>query len=310
MKYYMKKIINILIYFFSLPIPQTSQFIIVGGWFGQRFADNSKALYLYLFRNKTKLGLKKVIYITKNKTLLKELKEENLEVLYAYSLVSIWYHMRAKIHIVDEGGTDLNRFFSIKAKRINLWHGFPLKKIGYYCDSNLKNIHDAITENSSKKQYQIGLWHCSYYLAFSSTLARHLQYAFGCTDDKIINGPYPRQAYMNGTINKIFLSNEKIAIGLLKEIRDDNKKVVFYLPTFRDEKSNNNICLQTIFSLKPFLREKNLCLLTKLHFATDIENPLSNDTDGNVINLPKECDVYNFLDLSDLLITDYSSVYF
>lgn len=39
--------------------------IIIGGWFGKRFADNSKALYLYLSQNKGKYNLEKVIYATR-----------------------------------------------------------------------------------------------------------------------------------------------------------------------------------------------------------------------------------------------------
>ena len=312
MKYFIKKTINAIIYLLSLCVPRTSSIILVGGWFGQRFADNSKALYLYLSQHKDQLKIKKVIFITKDKKLLKILKNNNFCVLYANSFLSIWYHLRSKIHIVDEGGIDLNRFFSTRAMRFNLWHGFPLKKIGFYCIPNIKNIEEAIIIQHKKENYQIGLWHNAYYLAFSKILANHLQFAFGCSHDHIIYGIYPRHAYIGNLITKFYLPDELNALNLIKKAKQDNKIVILYLPTFRDNESQNITCWQTITLLISYLKQNNLFLVTKLHFAAKIHtsesiHDIHNDA---ILNLTKESDVYNFLELSDILVTDYSSIYF
>ena len=46
-------IINVIVLLLSMFIPKTSKIVILGGWTGQRFADNSRYLFLYL--NKYKL---------------------------------------------------------------------------------------------------------------------------------------------------------------------------------------------------------------------------------------------------------------
>lgn len=311
MKYYIKKILNVIIGILSIPVPKTSKIIVIGGWFGQRFADNSKAFYLFLIQNKSKLGLKKVVFVTRNEAIFKALRDNHCDVVYANSLISIWYHLRAKYHIVDEGGVDLNRFYSATAIKINLWHGFPLKKIGYYCNNNnIKNIRDAIAQSETKTQYQIGKWNDAFYLAFSDTLAKHMQYAFGCNNKKIIIGPYPRHAYIMGDIKKMYLPNEKLAIQSILKAKKRGQYIVLYLPTFRDNLSFNDICAKTPLLLKSFLKKNNIYLITKLHFAASQNNISYAGAKDVIINLPKESDIYNFLDLSDLLITDYSSVFF
>ncbi|OUO91580.1 CDP-glycerol glycerophosphotransferase family protein [Cloacibacillus sp. An23] len=310
MKYYIKKIINIILGVLSILVPKTSKIIVIGGWFGQRFADNSKAFYLFLVQNKSRLGLKKVVFTTRNETIFKVLRDNNLDVVYTNSLISIWYHLRAKFHIVDEGGIDLNRFCSSDAIRINLWHGFPLKKIGYYCNNDIKNIRDAIAQNKAKTQYQIGKWNDAFYLAFSDTLAKHMQFAFGCNDEKIIIGPYPRHAYILGYIKKMYLPNEKAAIQSILEAKKQGQYIVMYLPTFRDSITFNDICAKTPLLMKSFLKKNNIYLVTKFHFAASQSNVSYARAKDVIINLPKESDIYNFLDISDMLITDYSSVFF
>ena len=49
-------LINLLVLIISLMIPKSDKIAIVGGWYGKRFADNSKHFYLYLNANLNKLG--------------------------------------------------------------------------------------------------------------------------------------------------------------------------------------------------------------------------------------------------------------
>lgn len=58
---------NIDVAFKTIHKHRNKRIVLVGAWMGTKFADNSRYLYQYLFANKKKLGLKKVIWITRNK---------------------------------------------------------------------------------------------------------------------------------------------------------------------------------------------------------------------------------------------------
>ena len=55
-------------------IPKNKNIWVFGAWFGSRFADNPKYLYLYLMEHK-ELNIKP-IWICKNKKLLEEMKKK------------------------------------------------------------------------------------------------------------------------------------------------------------------------------------------------------------------------------------------
>ena len=110
-------------------IKKDDKVFIFGDFLGKRFGDNSKYLYLYLCKNKEKYLLKKIIWITSTKEIYEELKNNKYEVYYKYSFKSFYYHLKARYHFIDQGETDISGFLSRNSLRINLWHGFPLKKI-------------------------------------------------------------------------------------------------------------------------------------------------------------------------------------
>ncbi|MDV3425914.1 MAG: CDP-glycerol glycerophosphotransferase family protein [Bacillota bacterium] len=290
-------------------IPRSSKIVICGGWSGGRFADNSKAMFLYLSQNKDKLGLKRVIFVTKNQKICEELLLAGYDSIMCKSLKSIWYHLRAKYHIVDSSGMDVHRTFSVGAVRINLWHGFPLKKIGYIIGNEGKPLQDIIDMNYKLKRSFVGHWNDVYLLALGEAHSKHMQRAFGVPDSKIITGFYPRCVYMNGGINKFYLHAEKDAAEKIETLKTQGKKIILYFPTFRDKIEYNDKCISAIYDLQSYLEEHDYYMVTKLHFAAVTDKNINKLTE-RVINLKPESDVYNFLSLADVLITDYSSVYF
>ena len=67
MKKIITKLINLMlkliVLFINIFLPKKNEVVLIGGWFGERFADNSKYLYLYLNENKDKYQVKKIILI-------------------------------------------------------------------------------------------------------------------------------------------------------------------------------------------------------------------------------------------------------
>ncbi len=306
-KTFIKKIINIILNIISCIIPKTRKIVIVGGWFGERFADNSKAMYLFLFQNRKRLGLNKVIYVTRDKNIFQDLNSKGYSVLMNDSVISAWYHLRAKIHIVDQGAKDINRVYSIRATKINLWHGFALKKVNYMLEKGYKSLEDVIL--TCENNVAIANWNRAYYLAQSKEQGYQLQWMFGLREDRLIYGIYPRVTYLMGGIDKYYMNFEECVIEKLRHLKNKNKKIIFYLPTFRDSQECNDICVSILLELRDFLFQNDIFLITKLHYAANVSATYVEDTE-NIINLQQQSDVYNFIEFADIMITDYSSAYF
>ena len=62
------------------------------------------------------------------------------------SLKGIWMQLRAKYVVVCNGISDVNHTFMGRAVFLNLWHGVPLKKVGYD-DDKVKNWGTAKGRN-------------------------------------------------------------------------------------------------------------------------------------------------------------------
>ena len=299
--------VNFIIYIISLLVPKSKKIFLFGGWFGKRFADNSRYLYLYCNEFKDKLGLKKVIWITENDEIYDDLKSNGFEVYKKWSLKSIWYHFRASVVFVDQGATDVNKYFTIRSKRINLWHGFPIKKIGRLTESI-----DYKLDSIYNRYFKIGGW-SNFYLQATSKLSKSiLKKSFNVEEDKMIISGYSRNDVFTEEYWKNYISKkEQIVLDYIKEYKLKGYKILFYLPTFRDNKEISLLNIQSkeeSILLENFLEQNKIILITKFHFAQSDNN--KNENLLNIVNLESNVDVYPILNDSDILITDYSSVYF
>lgn len=315
-KYFIIFFTNIIVFLVSLGVPKTRKVVIIGGWFGKRFADNSRYLYSFINSNKENINVKKVVWVTKNIDLLNELIVNGVYACKSSSLKSYWYHLRAKIHIVDQGSDDISPYFSIRAIKINLWHGFPLKKIGAYRYSeNYKQSIGTFPHKFKlfvKPLFTKGFWGNSYILATSNFAAKVLSYSFEKKESKMIICPYPRNFYLGNAYENLFLLNsEKLFIYKLKQSISIGKKIIGYFPTFRDigEEglfgSRNNEELTLLFET---LKKNNYIVLVKNHLHSSNFDKL-NPKDV-VWELQNITDLYPLLNFVDILITDYSSIYF
>lgn len=303
-----KIIINLILKFIigiiNIFFPKKDKVVLIGGWFGERFADNSKYIYLYLNENKNKYQLERIIFVTRSKDIYKYIKEElKYEVYMMYSFQSFYYHIRAKYYIVDQTPRkDLIGWLGINSVKINLWHGLPIKKLGY--DKNIKKV------------IRLGNWQDSYLLTCSEFGSLTLGEAFRCPNDRRLKGMYPRNYYLINK-NKYLSKIEKELIEKIEYMKKKGKKIIIYLPTFRDKEKLKFLGEEKqdkLIEFFRFLEEENYFLISKVHFAGT--NIVGQNRDNiywkavNFLNLESEIDAYSILKISDILITDYSSVYY
>src|SRR5690606_34937905 len=95
----------------------------------------------------------------------------------------------------------------------------------------------------------------------------------------------------------------------IEAFRSKGGKCLVYAPTFRKHmQSPFESGELDVHTLNAFLAANNLLLAVKLHPLMAGRLPLPQD--ANLIWIAPDSDIYPLLPLFDLLITDYSSIYF
>ncbi|MFT8458974.1 MAG: CDP-glycerol glycerophosphotransferase family protein [Liquorilactobacillus ghanensis] len=272
---------------------RSNNIFVFGAWFGERFGDNPKYLLMEML-NSNAFKNKKFIWVG-NDSLAKKINDRRITFVQRNSFKSIFYQLRAKNFFFTHGYQDFGDYSFLKgAKCFQLWHGFPIKRIG--ADS-------PITPNEGKKIYE----KYQYFLANSTVMAERMKTAFsryGAQNENILIASTPRVDYLRENSNNFSLKSViKNKLGI-----DSRKFVITYLPTFRDrsneifsfQKSNNK-------EFDRMLKKKNAILLERQHFVKRRLN-IGNRT-GNYFDLDETIDTQDILLITDLLISDYSSVY-
>lgn len=243
--------------------------------------SNNKALFAHCHREKLPC-----VILTDNKKELQELRElgmngVGLESLRAYGLMA-----KAKWIIQDQANvTEEINLLSPKQKTVQMWHGIPLKRL---------NPITTVTYD---------------YLVSTSDFVNET------TLSKVINAReykdfgYPR--------NDLLLKEEHDAYDLLfcdkaiyqfaRSCHGNEHKIFLYLPTHRE--SNNAAKISLDFEmLNEHLKSLTATLIVKLHHFAQTQ-PQKSDY-SNILFHTAHGDVYPLLQYTDILITDYSSVYF
>ena len=285
--------------------------ILFGAWFGNRFADNSRYLFQYLSDNKQQLGLKHIVWVTRNKNVLKNMNNMGYECYMMNSKESVYFHKKAGIHIIcnnaDEKTGDILPMYSSGALKINLWHGlggikgveFASKQ--YEIAKNKKPLKYNLKEylNRSKlyrkAAIRYGGWGDCYYLSTTPFQTEILQKYFYRDKQHFIEAGYPR--------NEKCLKYTGVEEKVLKIIKG-KKNVILYLPTFRESNSEYQPPLDNV-ELKNILQSEDFFWIEKQH---NFNGNSKTNLDNNVLYLESEFDICTIVPFVDLVITDYSSV--
>ncbi|MDF2541068.1 MAG: Poly(glycerophosphate) glycerophosphotransferase family protein [Herbinix sp.] len=279
---------------------------VFGSTFGRRFADNPKYFYLYMRENHPKEV--KVIWITKQKDIMEFMISNNLKCYYLYSLKGIWYSLRAKVYIYDNYSKDICYTLSGGAIKLNLWHGIPLKKI------QKDNVFDRFRNPRSfwAKIYSIPRRisdekPSDYVLTTSKNLIAIFSSAFQ-TKNVLVSG-YPRNdILLTETIYSVNLHKEEDVLDKLKTYRGRNK-IILYMPTFRDSEMDF-FHLPDLDEFCKYLEQEKIYFCVKLHPKSKLHKKFSQLATDQIIIASPDADPYPLLTLADVLVTDYSSIYF
>ena len=284
----------------SLFIPRKKGLIVSIGREGRYFLENVK--YFFLFATKKK---KNIYFLTENNEVYNRLKSKLPNIIKYPTLESIFLLMRAEYVVIDNTFwfRNFKFYLSIKAKKVQLWHGIGSKKI---------NLSNPRLQNSKFKRFKIlkGILtgELSKFYLFVSTSKyynKHFKNSFRLKQIKEFG--YPRNDVLFRALDKFdLLEVDNKLYSFLINKKENGYKVILYTPTFRD--FGGDIFLDNnsdVNRLNKYAIDNKFIFIIKFHPLTKVD--ISNKS--NVFVYDKYKDIYPILRLSDLMITDYSSIY-
>ena len=307
---YISQLLYLPIYALSKLSPRDKRLWIFGSTFGRRFADNPRYLYNYICENSRELKIYPM-WISEDRELVNYLNEHHFPACYKRSLKGVFYALRGGVYFYDNYSKDINYPLSGGALRVNMWHGVPLKKIQH------DNIHDSFRHPKNIieriKNYPRNISDekpSDYVLATSKGLAATFAKAF--KTEHVLTCGYPRvDSISTIKIRCLLTPSEKKIKQQLMQMKSslNNPKIILYVPTFRASEEDFFEVVD-IVKLNEFLKENNFILVLKLHMKSKLNEAFNRLLSDHILIVPPDDDISRFMVNSDLLITDYSSVYF
>jgi len=302
-------LISLPLYWFSFLVPRSKEIWVFGSWFGRSYTDNSKWLFESVCKNEPQI---RAVWLTRERRVVEEVRRYGFEAYMINSWQGYLISCRAGLAVASWGNPDLNRFAMSRAKRLQLWHGSPIKKIAM----DDKYAQDSSTLVSVLKK----IWHfCLPYtlerwdvvIACSEYFRERMASAFRVHLEQVSVTGYPR--------NDILIDPNPPTIHFVDELKRKHqvKRIILYAPTFRNDKKNMDKLFDTfnIDAYENFLRKYNAVLLIKMHYVyLQMSNTIRDEREQiSRIYWLKESEVPEInplLNYTDILITDYSGVYF
>lgn len=275
-------------------IPTNSKTIYFESFQGQQFSDNPRAIFEYISKEYPDFNC----YWGVSSESENVFEGMGLQTIEKLSLKWFVVLAKSKYWVVN---TAVHGWLVKPNKTILLqtWHGTPLKKIGL--DMSNEQIPEAWNKPIPYKQHisnEGARW--DYLVSPNSYSSEIFKRCFDFRGELLETG-YPRNDYLTygNKVENIKSIKEKIGIP-------PDKKVILYAPTWRDS---------TEFSLELDLKElkkefgNEYMVLLRLHYS--VKSVKGASIDGNFVkNVSDYGDIRDLYLIADLLVTDYSSVFF
>ena len=278
---------------------------------GKSYTDSPKAIYQYMLNNEKYKDFKYIWFFDSEKVndygyLMKNrntfvISKKSKQYIKSFQIAKYWVF---NYKIPDYIKPKENQVF------LQCWHGTPLKRLGcdlIHYDNKLNSV------NEMKKRYKIEAEKISYFLSPSKFASEKFSSAWNLKEigkeNIILEKGYPRNDFLfNYTQKDVKEIKEKI---LGKNITD--KKIILYAPTYRANQHQSGVGYVYKEEVNfEKMREKlgsNFIILFRPHYF--IANVFDFEKyKGFVYDASKIDDINELYVISDILITDYSSVFF
>lgn len=281
--------------------------IIFSAFSGRLYACSPKAIYEYML-NDPKFDDYTFIWAFTKPDQKQHLFHNDRTILVKYRTKEFFKYLSTSKYWIFNFRTP--PYFAKREDQIfvQCWHGTPLKRIGM----DIQVDGNAATKVSDvHKQYLDVGEKCNYFISPSAYATKCFISSFGLDrlhkENVIIEQGYPRNA-------SLFTATEEKLEKIRQELNiPKGKKVILYCPTFRDDQYKKGVGHTyqlgvNLLRLKEKL-PKDCFLLLRLHYLVSNNIDIS-QFKGFAVDVSHYDDVNDLYLVSDLLVTDYSSVFF
>ncbi|WP_027723106.1 CDP-glycerol glycerophosphotransferase family protein [Maridesulfovibrio zosterae] len=284
-------------------VPKQKNLAVFFGRSGIYFIDNVKYFFLHCVQHQPQLQCCFMTFTKKDANIL---KEQGLPAMWVSDPNAAAIMARAGLVISDDfiwkEQPSLWALLS-EAVSIQIWHGIPLKAIGF------PEINSSVNMNPEKATKLSFAY--SGYDEVVSTSPYFTENAFGKAfkAKNFIESGYPRNDVIMRRPSKYDMINvDRDLYGDMVKFRKMGGKVVFFMPTFRDigggpfEDGAINI-----IRLSEFCQQNDIMFICKFHPCLTVSKVA---LPPGIRMMNSKSDAYPLLSLCDVLLTDYSSIYF
>lgn len=281
--------------------------ILFNAFNGKSYSCTPKAVYEYMLsHDKYKdfryiwvvCDLEKYTFLTKNPNtvIVKDLSKQYEKALgsakYWICNYRIYDHIRPKKEQVY----------------VQCWHGTPLKRLGYDIEKS-DNAMNSLSEIFEKYRTDAGRF--QYILSPSAFASEKFASAWNLNKtgqrDKLIEIGYPRNDYLYHYTPED-VARIKNSLGI-----DENKRILLYAPTWRDNQHTTGVGYVYSNTVDFEKMQKRLgdewVILFRAHYL--VANSFDfGKFEGFVYDASEHMDINELYVISDMLMTDYSSVFF
>jgi len=296
-------------------VPRDPKRYVVLGRVDGRFMDNGKYFAAWVAKNAPEV---ETTFVTMAAAVARELGHapSRLEVARYPFPKAMWRMLRAGTLVYDAAATaGQGRIgFYTGARRVQLWHGTPLKEI----ELAQHRRRDALRPRPV-------VWLLAIYRAIVGRFVHH--HLVICTSEFLARGVFSQSFKSDAIVGLGYPRNDVILGGddydpalvdngvdlaardAIVQHRARGGKALLYAPTFRDNGSHpTDDGSLDIARLSDFAQRHDLLVVLKLHpFLAARTSALSAP---NILQVSPVSDIYPLLSHFDLLLTDYSSIYF
>lgn len=281
-------------------LPIDHRIILFESNMGRNYTGNPKAIYEEMIR----LGFDRkyrCYFILEDIEMkipgsAKLIKRNRLRYFYYFAIAGVWISdTRFPKYIIKRQDTIY----------IQTWHGTPLKKLALDLDAVYMSGETSLEDYKRNFYNNVQTW--DYLLSQNNYSTEIFKKAFGFKK-KILEIGYPRNDILYRENNKDEIYKIKERLGLPQD-----KRIVLYAPTWRDNEYYTNgiykFSTGLDFSLLMEQMKEDTVWLVKYHYLI-MDRIDWSAYEGFIYTFDKNYDISLLYLVSDMMVTDYSSVMF
>ena len=287
-------------------VPCDDKTVLFVSFHGRGYSDNPKAIYEYM-RSQKRFAKYQFVWAIKHRR-EKNIQIEGAKIIEYFSIPYFFYLARSRYWIVN---CKLPTYVLKKPGQIYLqtWHGTPLKRLAHdiQLEEGASFYRSRMTADQMVHTYDVDVAKYTYMISPNHFSTEVFQSAFRINRERLIETGYPRNDILSNY-------TEKDKQDILKKYGlPADKKIILYAPTWRDNQFNTSgylFELKADFKMWKEILGEDYIILYKPHYL--IINKMKKDKalEGFVYEINADAEISELYIISDILITDYSSVFF